>query len=73
LGNCWFIAAVSMITQRPMIFKFLVPMNQSFDSDNYNGLFHFRFWQFGKWYDVVVDDYLPVFPDGNKNKLIYSN
>lgn len=48
-------------------------MNQSFDSDNYNGLFHFRFWQFGKWYDVVVDDYLPVFPDGNKNKLIYSN
>lgn len=65
LGNCWFIAAVSMITQRPLIFQHVIPADQSFDKDkNYNGLFHFRFWQFGKWYDVVVDDLLPVFSDG---------
>jgi len=56
LGNCWFIAAVSMITQRPLIFQFVVPSNQSLDpNENYNGMFHFRFWQFGKWYDVVID------------------
>ena len=53
-----------MITQRQMIFRHVVPMEQSFESPYYNGLFHFRFWQFGKWYDVVVDDLLPVFPDG---------
>jgi hypothetical protein len=49
LGNCWFIAAVSMITQRPMIFQHVVPSDQSFEKSEYTGLFHFRFWQFGKW------------------------
>ena len=43
-------------------------MNQSFDSDNYNGLFHFRFWRFGTWFDVVIDDFLPV---NECNQLIY--
>lgn len=29
------------------------------------GAFHFRFWIFGTWKDVVVDDYLPVADDGS--------
>ena len=32
-------------------------------TDEYKGVFHCRFWKFGEWIDVYVDDYIPIKDD----------
>lgn len=64
IGNCWFIAGCVGILSNKKLFAKVVPKDQSF-SDNYAGIFHFRFWLYGEWVDVVIDDRLPFWSDGN--------
>ncbi|XP_041669172.1 calpain-1 catalytic subunit-like [Cheilinus undulatus] len=58
LGDCWFLASIGALTFQSDILKQVVP-DQSFDED-YCGLFHFKFWRFGRWVDVIIDDKLPT-------------
>ncbi|KAI3378811.1 hypothetical protein SNEBB_000810 [Seison nebaliae] len=69
LGNCWFIAGAAVVATNGKIFTHIVPKDQGLpDQDpSYGGIFHFRFWRFGEWVDVVVDDLLPCV----NNKVIF--
>jgi calpain-5 len=66
LGNCWFAATCSSLCQDRKAWNKVVPnwRDQNWDDDNapqkYSGIFKFRLWVQGKFYEVVVDDRLPT-------------
>jgi len=60
LGNCWWLSACASISQSKRKMQVVIPPGQScYGQPDYAGIFRFRFWQFGKWVEVVVDDKLP--------------
>ena len=65
MGNCWFVAACSALATVKPLWSNVIPdyKLQEWDPvkpEEYAGIFHFCFWRFGKWIDVVVDDRLPT-------------
>lgn len=62
-GNSWFVSACSSLILEPKLWQKVVPdhKQQEWTQENeYGGIFHFQFWRYGEWYDVVVDDLLPT-------------
>ncbi|PAA81467.1 hypothetical protein BOX15_Mlig005442g3 [Macrostomum lignano] len=60
LGDCWILAAMAGMAERPEIINRVVPEGQSMEAPNYCGAFRFRFRKFGKEVEILVDDRLPT-------------
>ena len=60
-------AAVANLAENKKCFDRVVPSGQNFDHGDYAGIFRFRFWRFGEWIEIVIDDRLPT----RNGKLIY--
>ncbi|XP_075212283.1 calpain-5-like isoform X2 [Lycorma delicatula] len=61
----WIVSACAVLAGVPEIRNRVILdyWDQEWDSakpELYCGLFHFQFWRFGQWVDVVVDDLLPT-------------
>jgi len=63
LGDCWLLAAIASLSLHKELLHTVVPPDQEFDT----GCIRFRFWQYGNWVDVLVDDRLPTY----NGRLIY--
>lgn len=61
LKDCWLVVALMNLTRQPLFLQHVIPADNSFHLDCYAGIFHFRFWQYGEWVEVVIDDRLPTF------------
>ncbi|KAF6776516.1 hypothetical protein AHF37_04057 [Paragonimus kellicotti] len=64
LGDCWVVAALAAISAQPSLLTRVIPVGQSFRPEWYAGMFAFRFWRFGHWEEVIIDDRLPTRPGG---------
>ncbi|KAK5869177.1 hypothetical protein PBY51_010128 [Eleginops maclovinus] len=68
LNDCWLLSAIASLSINRSLLKKVMPLNQSFQ-EGYSGCFTFKFWQYGQWEEVKIDDLLPT----HDNNLIYLN
>ncbi|WKY17158.1 hypothetical protein Q1695_001628 [Nippostrongylus brasiliensis] len=71
LGNCWFVSACSALTHNQHLLNRVIPDAESQEwspKRHYAGIFRFRFWRFGRWVEVVIDDLLPT----REGKLLFA-
>lgn len=73
LGDCWLLAVISSMADIPALFETVAPPGQMVNSKDYVGLFRFRFWRFGNWVEVLVDDRLPVKKGTNQLVFMHSD
>ena len=56
------------LTKNKELIQWIIPMDNADPERMKHGAYHFRFWNYGEWCDVVIDDYLPTLKN---NQLIF--
>ena len=65
LGDCFMLSVIiGLVKSNKELLSFLIPCDNASKRNMRARAYHFRFWDVGSWYDVVVDDMLPVYPNG---------
>ncbi|CAG2168962.1 unnamed protein product, partial [Oppiella nova] len=59
--------ATSILYSVPKLFDRVINPLQNLNPNNYAGIWKFRFWKFGQWIDIVIDDRLPTY----KGRLLF--
>ncbi|KAK6166904.1 hypothetical protein SNE40_023508 [Patella caerulea] len=60
-GTCWFLSMVASVSEKTELLKRVIPDDSyRFNTDQYDGIFYAKFWRFGQWDNVFIDDFLPV-------------
>lgn len=84
LGDCWLLPAIRVLRTHKALFDQVVPrckeqdwvhagqrsgVSNPRDTNVHPGIFRFRFYRFGQWVEVVVDDYLPLYSTQKQTDL----
>ncbi|XP_069686510.1 calpain-A-like [Periplaneta americana] len=69
LGDCWFLSACAALSRKPELIEKVVPPDQPLSGEDYKGLVYIRFWRFGEWVTVYINDRLPV----RNGSLLYAS
>ncbi|KAJ9594825.1 hypothetical protein L9F63_013862, partial [Diploptera punctata] len=73
MSSNWMVSALSVLASVGELYRKVIPnyRRQEWNAENisYAGIFHFRFWRFGQWVDVVIDDLLPTC----NNELVFTH
>ena len=59
-GDCFFIATIFGLIKNRDLLAHLIPIDNALEANILKGAYHFRLWKLGEWYDVVIDDMLPL-------------
>lgn len=60
MGDRWLVSCLGVLYLNKGLFYRVVPADQTFNGDQYSGVFRFRLWWCGEWTEVLVDDRLPT-------------
>lgn len=67
LGDCWFLGPLSVIADKTEL------LNKIFITTAINdyGVYAFQFFKAGRWFPVIIDDFVPV--DAKTGALVYAH